>query len=478
MRTDLHGEYHFVSRAEAERIHAASLRILDEIGIRIPHERVLAAAEARGALVDYASEVARFPSKVVELALDEWRQRRGDPPDPPDRASRHRVCLAVGGHAVRALGLGTDCVRPSTCQDIADAAHIANQLDEVGAYNHMFLPRDVPPGTEDIMQWNAAVRASAKPCSPYPISAASVRWMHEMALVVDGSAEAARNAGRLGLNAYISSPLRFTREALDKALASHDLGYRVTFGAPMVVAGGSGPASLAGALTLGNAEALGCAVISLAFGSTPTYGSAGIMMDGATGASLYGDPRRLLLAGSAMDMTRYYGVPAGAFHLGVDAQWPGAQLAAERMLSTMLALFLYEHPVHVRCGIMGPAGSVASIAQMFVDREICSMLNAYLDGIEVTDDTIGLDVIREVGIAGSFLAEEHTAQHMRRELWRPKVFQRKLASSPEMPDRDEAFERARDLARDALRRERHRALSDEQERELDRIVGAAQRSLC
>jgi trimethylamine--corrinoid protein Co-methyltransferase len=343
----------------------------------------------------------------------------------------------------------------------------------VDSCGHLILPRDVPKGLEDIYQYYGTALVSQKPFAPYILNPSSVRPLLDMAIVVEGSEDAVRQRKRFSYWAYGSSPLQYPADALAKALMVHDLGFPVGFGAPMTVAGATGPVTLAGTATLSNAEALAGITIAHALGHPGVYASAPVVLDMRTGLSCYADPRKVAACLASRDMTRYYGFPQPTFHVGLDAHVPGIQASAERMFVSMLCLFLWDTTPTVRLGVLGPSGMVCSLPHIFVDVEFVDMLNAFMDGIEVTDETLALDLIKQVGVGGNFLDTDHTARHFRKELWIPKLFERKLPANASEPPQDKVMERAIERTRETLSKPQPPPLPQDKVAELTRILKSA-----
>ena len=478
MKANLTGPYYVLSEQEIRRIHEASLGILRETGVHVPSERVLQALEAFGAQVDRAAQIVRFSPKLVEQCLE---RRRGEHEVQAQVESLRgqRVQVTWAGHSVNIVDHETDRVRPVTRSDYIQSNHLANVLDRVTLDGHLLQARDVPERMEDIWQWALMCKHSTKPSAGYPVYAHSIPYLWEMTVVLDGSEEEARKCRHWeSFNAYCSSPLRYPEDALEKLLVVHDMGLPVSFGAPMVVTGGTGPMTLAGTVALGNAEALGGLVMGYAFNNTSWYGCAPVTMDQHTGVPLFADPRKLVACAAGMDMTRSYGFPQSSFHIGIDSHVPGGiQAGVERMFTSMLSLFLFHSGAQVRLGIMGPSNACASLAQVFIDLEMTEMIDAFLQGIVVNTETIAEDLIKSVGIGGTFLDQDHSAEKFRSEMWLPGVFKRANPEGRVGVDQDKALVHAKDKLRAALSQPVARPLTDGQEKEIDRILASATKAI-
>lgn len=71
-------------------------------------------------------------------------------------------------------------------------------------------------------------------------------------------------------------------------------------------------------------------------------------------------------------------------------------------------------------------GITMSYAKLVMDNDIIKMVRKVLKGIEVTDETLAVDVIHQVGCGGDFLMQEHTMKYMRSEQSRPKIIDRHM----------------------------------------------------
>jgi trimethylamine--corrinoid protein Co-methyltransferase len=213
------------------------------------------------------------------------------------------------------------------------------------------------------------------------------------------------------------------------------------------------------------------------YGQRWNPGMAPIVMDQVTGCSLYASPDRLLLGAATRDLYRYLGINlqfgSGIGHsTTTDAPKPGLQAGIEKAQAAMLNLLAGYPPVITHGGMMGPGGLVGSIEQIVIDAEIVNMLNRVARGVEVNDETLAFDLIRNMGFDGQYIEQEHTAAHFRDELWLPRIVRRVNPSAwnEEKPD---MLQDARRKAKDILASTDPRALTPAQEKELDGILRSA-----
>ena len=201
-------------------------------------------------------------------------------------------------------------------------------------------------------------------------------------------------------------------------------------------------------------------------------------MDMRRGTPSQSASEALLLYLACMDLQRYYGEPDPIFPyaLNADAKFPDVQAGIDKSLSAITAVLAGSRVLSAGMGALCLSG-VASLAQLVIDYELCQSLEHMARGFEVDEAHIGLDMIKRVGIGGSFLAEEHTLKYMRETLFFPELSDRRMVGDWQQ-DRKGMLELAKDKVRNILHKGDHREyLSREQVRELDRIAQRAQEAI-
>jgi trimethylamine--corrinoid protein Co-methyltransferase len=131
-------------------------------------------------------------------------------------------------------------------------------------------------------------------------------------------------------------------------------------------------------------------------------------------------------------MGNYYGLPSsGNVHLS-DSNTPDFQYGYEKAATFSFALAagmeMWGVVGYSAAGHMGTNPGVSSLEGLVLDNECFGYMSRILKGIDVTEETLALDVIKNVGIGGNFLAHDHTAKHFRDQLWDPDVFVRESYS--------------------------------------------------
>ncbi len=412
-----------IADTEVDRIHETSLTILEEIGVQIPNPQILHSFADAGAVVDFEQQVVRIPASLVEQALAVL---------PKDFS----VTPADGGQPIHLgdgdLKLSMDCSdqivevsqdrkRRGNQEDVLKGIMVANALENVRLATGYVLPNEVPQSTGDVAGYQLLFTYSRKAVATWIYSSRSADYILEMAKVVAGGAEALKRKKLLTYFAEPVSPLRYAPHTLEIMGKMAEYECPIYLG-PMVTAGGSGPVTLAGTLALHNAEILhGLTLIYLLNPRQPViYSCHAHVLDLRRGTIQYGAPEQALLAAAASQLAKKQGLAVCGNVMLSDSNTADYQAGFEAGATAAYALAAgWDMLGFLGFGTLGVVGAGVghSLEMAILQDEALSYLKRMLASFEVNDDTLALDAIREAGIGGNFLAQPHTARHMRRELW-------------------------------------------------------------
>jgi trimethylamine--corrinoid protein Co-methyltransferase len=206
---------------------------------------------------------------------------------------------------------------------------------------------------------------------------------------------------------------------MDLALTLAAAGIPVSF-YPMPILGATGPVTIAGSAVVTNAEFVSAAaVVQLAHpGAKVVHGGGPTAMYMDSGAYASNSPEALLLRACQGHMADFYGAPAWYGAGATTAKEPGVQSAYENTLAMFMA---YANGADVTFGTGLLDGSrILCLENMVVDDEIIGMVKRILRGIEVSDETLAVDLIKKMGFGGNYLFDGHTRRHVR-ELWQARL---------------------------------------------------------
>jgi len=435
---------------DLERIHAATLEVLEETGVTIGAGTLLARLGSAGADLDGETGRVRFPASLVEDALRHA-------PRELLLAARDPACdlrvdgtagwLSPGGRAPTAVDLGSDERRDGALADVAAASRLADAVPQIGFVGPSAAALDVAAGSRSLRELHAQVANTTKHVQlEISAEAASADALVEIARAVAGGDAALRERPAVSAFLPVRSPLAL--DGLEAAVALAEAGAPCGFvAAPM--AGTSAPATLAGALVSSCAEVLaGVVALQLLVPGAPTFfGTRALEVDLGGGHGTPGGPQGPLFQMAWVQLARLVGLPAhlGAFATGSkSSDW---QAGMEGGLSAT-ASWMTGPDLLAAAGLRN-GGRVFSSIAMLLDAELFDLVRQVPLGFEVDEETLALEVIEEVGPGEHFLGEPHTLRHMR-EAWTSRYMDKDSWEGWEEAGRPQPPERARARALELL----------------------------
>ncbi len=416
-----------LSETDIQRIHEATLHVIEHVGVRFPSPRALELWQAHGAQVDLHTSTVRAPAALIEKAL------RSAPPtftlaarDPQQDLplDGDHVFVGTDGCGVEVLDLESGQRRRSCLQDVADIARTADALEEIGFHWVPVSAQDRPAHTRSLHELCAIWGNSSK-----HVQTESIVTAHEahaavrLAEMVAGGPLALRQRPILSIMQCTASPLAQDGGSLEAALVAAEAGLPVGF-MTMASAGSTAPATPAGTLVVGNAEVISAlALMQLAFPGAPVfYAAAQTAMDMRTGGYTGGGPEDFLFGAASNQLADFYHVPLSMGSFATGAKLPDWQAGVENSLSTFMAC---ASMADMLLGVGLLHGSrIWSYEQMLLDCEIFAIIRRVLQGIRVDEDSLALETIAAVGPSSHYLAQKHTRQNMR-SLWMNRFFDRR-----------------------------------------------------
>jgi len=445
----------------AEKIHNAAMALLKDPGIRLDHDEICKGLLDAGAQKGVSADVIRFPKELVaeKLALCPrefvFADKEGN--GRPVSAKSDAVIWSVPGLKM----YENNAIRPFTKDDMARVARLLDQLENVdGVFG--FALDDVPPRARDVAGLRIMAENTKKHIRVLCFTPQGSDMMVEMKKVVGEYPWFS-----VGFTAH--GPLRWTNLALEifKRSAGHGIPTTIN-GEPM--AGVSGPVTLAGSAAVGTAEILAGIVINqILEPGRPCVFNLGLAhtFDMRTSIAVTGGPENHLFAQMAAMMGRFYNLPSASW-VSTESMCPDAQTAMEKTCGFMAHL-------QSRVSNIWSVGQLESEltfspAQAVIDDEIIAYVKRYLQGVSVNEEALALELIKQVGISGSFLEQPHTADHFRTELFMPKLLFRQPREEWESQGSKDLANRAEERARALMQNTVDSKLTDDQIKELDALA--------
>ena len=461
-----------LSSKDVNRIHNATLEIIEKTGIRFPSKRALDIWEANGANVDQENMVVKVKPDIIESALQKGRASYDlaarDPQQDLQLDGNH-VYVGTDGCGVQVIDIKSGELRRSCLQDVADIATVGDATEEVAFHWVAVSAQDKPAETRGLHEIKTIWENSTKHVQTESIySEQEARAAVEMASIIAGGKDELRKRPVLSIMQCTASPLGHDGGSLDAALIAAEAGIPVGF-MTMAACLTTGPATLAGNLAVGNAEVISCAaLIQLANPGAPFfYAAAQTASDLRTGAYTGGGPEDFLFGAATNVLSDFYNMPLSMGSFATGAKEPNWQAGIENSLSTLFASISMSDML---LGIGLLHGSrIFSFEQMMMDAEIFDIIYHVMKGIIVDNETLALDTIHNVGPGGNFLTQKHTKKHMR-EIWLPKYMDRRPYEVLQQTG-DGARDWAKDRALQLLKNHQPDPLDPKISQEFDRIIG-------
>jgi trimethylamine--corrinoid protein Co-methyltransferase len=433
---------------EVQKIHDATVQIIENVGVRFPSKRALEIWQAHGAIVDKEGMIVRAKPELIEDALKtcppKYQLAARDPQQNLPLDGNH-VFVGTDGCGVEVIDIASGQRRTSSLKDVRDIARIADATEEIAFHWVPVSAQDKPPETRGLHEIKTIWENSSKHVQTESIyNEREARAAIEMAGLLVGGKEKLRETPVLSLMQCSASPLGHDGGSLEAALVAAEFGIPTGF---MTMAANltTGPATLAGNLVVGNAEVIaGAALIQLAYPGAPVfYAAAQTASDLRTGAYTGGGPEDFLYGAATNVLSDFYNIPLSMGSFATGAKEPNWQAGIENSLSTFMACAVMSDML---LGVGFLHGSrIWSYAEMMMDCEIFSIIHKTMQGIKVDDETLALDTIAAVGPGGNFLSQKHTLKHMR-EIFLPQFMDRRPYNEWETRKdnaRDWALEKAR-----------------------------------
>ena len=238
------------------------------------------------------------------------------------------------------------------------------------------------------------------------------------------------------------SPLQFSSEMAGSIMELARAGQACCV-ASLIMAGSSGPVTLAGVLALQNAEIL--AGISLAQAVRPgapvIYGSTSSAMDMRTGGLSIGAPELSLNIAATARMAAFYDLPSRSGGGLTDSLTLDGQAGAESALALSTAMRSGINFILHTAGILGSYISM-SFEKFLVDEELGGMIKKMVRPMEITAESIDLGMIKEVGIGGQYLTQPKTFKLCRTEFFTPRLMSRDTFDAWNSAGKPTALDRA------------------------------------
>ena len=442
-----------LSADQIEHIHMSSLRVLEELGMEVMGVEARRLLKQAGAAVDDATMRVRFDGDLV-------MEQIGKAPSEFTLHSRNpeRDVVFGGKHVVvTAVSSAPNCSdldngrRPGSYADYCNLLRVAQRLNVVHYFGgYPVEPQDLPVPTRHLDCYMGFITLTDRAWRTYSLGGDRCRdgiAMNKIARQIGDDEMRARPGLMTMINT--NSPLRLDGPMSDGLIEMARAGQGVAI-TPFTLCGAMAPATLAGALVQQNAEALAAlALVQLVNAGTPVmYGGFTSNVDMKSGAPAFGTPEYVKATLAGGQLARRYGFPFRTSNVNASNA-PDAQAAYESGMSLWAAFLAHGNMIHHGAGWL-EGGLVASFEKMVIDAEMIQMMFETLEPVEVSDDAIGIDAMREVGPGGHYFGAAHTLARYETAFYTPMVSDWRNFESWEEAGSPDAAQRANKIWKQLL----------------------------
>lgn len=488
---DIREPIRFLTEEEMATLHKSALRILAEVGMKIDHDEALDYLQAAGCKINREKMQVKIPEEVSQKCVDKMKQDyrlRKNPEMMSVRYSHirfkqepfrihHDFSVNSGGYCVFIYDL-KGVRRYATLQDTREALILADRLDQITYTGLPVAAQDIPLPIRQIRMAAELVKHTSKLGGIEALSPFDIEYIQRIGEIVRGSRKELKKRPILIGYAEAKSPL-----TLDHNMCEIFIEY-IKRGMPqsldtMPDAGLTAPIHPAGLMAVGLAETIAGLVLAYAIDpdAVVTLDITPSFADPSTGIFRYaGSERASLICARIQLLGEYYGCPSGVHGGKTDSLFPDIRCGVEKGISMIMPILAGA----IGIGTVGHIENALTYSpiQLVMDNEIARYVRSVLKGFEVSEDTVNLDLIKQVGIGGSYMQEMNTAQYFREFINLSPFFTVESWGNRQIVDETKRWENmAKAKVKKILAEEHKSPLKNEQIKEIDAVIKEAEARL-
>jgi len=416
-------EFNVLTSGQVKEIRSATLTILENVGVHFPSERALKVFSEHGAEVDPDTQIVRFPADLVLEAMSHAPRvytLSGRAAGTDLLLDGSASYFSTDGSGTETIDITTGVQRQSTKADVAMMAKVSDYLSSISFYWPIVSAQDYG-SLSPLHELEASFNNTSKHIQSVTIIGEDLaRFALQMAEVIAGSKKTLRTRPPLSSLVCTIAPLGQDREGIEGAMLYAEAGVPVGFMA-MPNIGSTSPATMAGALAIGNSEVVSAMVLmQLVAPGAPVYHSLlASVMDPRSGNYITGISEKYLCNAAAVQLAHDWNVPSLGGAFSVDCPTPDSWQLGRDSVYTSLFTPLVGADMVEGLGLLR-AATLLIPEQIIYDDEIYHTHRALAKGIGTNPDDLALDVIKTVGPGGHFMGQKHTRRRIR-EIWLPEL---------------------------------------------------------
>ena len=410
-----------LDKQEENLVHEQSLKNLNEIGVLIRSQSVLRMLDESGAIVDYETGIAKFPESMAKEALVKAPKRfklcgrdpKNDLELPADGGAPY---ISTDGLTVYMRDIDTGEKRSATRKDLADFAKLADALDAINFFWPIVTVSDVPEEAHSTHEMWTSLQGCAMHVQGMSLNRMDAATEIDLAALIVGGKEELKKRPIFSVIHCSISPLSFEKGLVEAHVELAKAGIPIV-SMSMSLSGMSSPVTFAGTIVNLNTENLASLIITQFAepGAPHIYCSESAPIDMLTGNMNYSAPEMLPISAAAGQMARRYSLPSMVGSWGIGGEGFDVRISPGLIAFSLMRVFCNTD---LTCGFGGLDNSLGcSLEQMVIDSYQWVDFWALMRDFTLSEKTIALDVVKEVGHGNSFLTHPHTAKNFKKELF-------------------------------------------------------------
>ncbi len=421
------GQYKPLKDSDLPRIHAAALKLLETVGLGSAIPSCVEAMSAHGCWVNDKGRLC-IPRGLVEDTIAKAARNFILPARNPQHdmePSGKRVYFGTAGAAVHIVEPSTKEYRESLLVDLYDAARIVDTCEHIHFFQRPLTARDMITGHDlDINTMYACLAGTQKHVGTSMVEPAHVEECLQILHVIAGGEDKWRARPFVSQsNCFVVPPLKFAEDAC-RCLEAAARGGMPVLLLSAAQAGATSPAALAGTVVQAVAECLaGLVYINcIVPGALAIWGPWPFVSDLRTGAMSGGSGEQALITSGCAQMGHYYDLTVGSAAGMCDSKMPDMQAGYEKGvtagISAMTGINMLYESAGMHASLLG-----FCLESLLIDNDMLGSINRNVRGIEVTEDSLSIDVITDTCIngPGHYLGSEQTLNLMQKDYVYPAI---------------------------------------------------------
>jgi len=443
--------------------------------MRLPHEEALELMSQNGADIGDGN-VVRIPTRLIEAAIESVPKRRdvtlfGRDPKHDVTFEKHDPGLACMTMAVNVIDPHSRRKRPATNDDLAALTRMADRLESIRVNGGLVTPQEVPGDFNDWYTWATTIKNTTKHITGGMLGARCVQDAAKMGAIALGDKKLFRERPFISGWVLTLPPFAIDTESLEALMEMSRLKIPVMLSSGPIL-GTSSPVTIAGTIAQAHAEILaGIVVAQLVNPGAPIiYTSFARGMDMKSGNVSMACPEFGILKVALAQMGKYLDLPIRMPSMLRDSKVLDAQAGFETgMIGTVTGLM-----ADLMDGMQLDMDLVVDFPDLVFCDDCMAAIRRMAAKLVLDEDTLAMETMKAVGPGGTFLSQDHTFLHFRRELWMPKLFERRNWDLWEQDGAMDIFKVAEGKTLEMLAADPEPLLPGEVQDQIDEVVRKAQ----